>query len=241
MHKGDWIEAVTPNDKRFSSSSVDVSLLSPDKQAEAVIEMLMPIRKKVLAVGLGNHEYTLLNTMNFSAHIASQLQAPYGAVLFKLVCIDKHGNTMFKILSHHGRGSLPKGAKDPIQRRANRLAGLKRKLEALGHSDCVYQSMGHDHSALMVAKPTINDDVQLVDDGFQVKEYRRIETPQTLAYIPPESRYYAVVGCMRKGLTPSGVGAVDYGEIGMYGPAALGWVEIHVQGGRIADVEEVHI
>lgn len=239
IHKGDMLEAIRPNDKRFAATSIDTKLLTPGSQAEEAVKILKPIRKKILAIGLGNHEWDLINTNNFPQKIASELGAPYGSVVFKFVAQDSKGKTMFKILSHHGRKHLPKGAKDFEQRKGNREAALKRYMNELAHSDCIYLSMGHDHSALFTVNPSIDQELHLVDNGRSIKQHRRIETDQSSRYIPPESRWYGVVGCLRKGLMPPGTGAIDYGEIGMFGPAALGWVEVHVNDGKVSSVESV--
>ena len=44
MHKGDFIEAITPQDKRYASCSIDPSLLTPQSQMKQVEKILIPIK-----------------------------------------------------------------------------------------------------------------------------------------------------------------------------------------------------
>lgn len=147
-HKGDGVDCVTPGDKRFATVSADVRARwrNPQDHADLLISDLEPIRDRILAYLIGNHEYHLINTFNIGQHICDKLQVPYGGVICKFGAVHKK-KVMHKFLLWHGRGSLPHGAKDPIQREANRKAALKRKLDRMGHTDCVYQTMGHCFSS----------------------------------------------------------------------------------------------
>ena len=66
VNKGDSIEAILPNDKRYASCGMAIKegLLTPAQQADAVVKDFMPIKDKIIAWGFGNHEYKLLNTMD---------------------------------------------------------------------------------------------------------------------------------------------------------------------------------
>ena len=239
-NKGDSIEAILPNDKRYATCNVEFkeNLLTPADQAESLIKDFMPIRKKIVAWGHGNHEYKLINTQDFGRYIAAQLGVPYGCVSYKFIATDKAGKIMHKFFMTHGSGSLPKGAKDPIQRMANRKAQLRRMLENTGHADCVVKSMGHTHQ-LLVVEPTVTDQLYLTDDGTRVKQHYNVRSAQDIDYIPPDSCWYVNTGSFLKLYTPPGSCAIGYGEIAMYGPAEMGWAEIHVQGGQVVHVEKV--
>lgn len=54
VFKGDAIECILPNDKRYVHSCV-TDLRSPKEQADRVIEMFQPVKDKILAWGIGNH------------------------------------------------------------------------------------------------------------------------------------------------------------------------------------------
>ena len=239
INKGDSIDAVLPNDKRYASCAMDYRdmLLSPEQQADAIIHDFMPIRRKILAWGHGNHEFKLINTHDYGRYIARQLQVPYGAVMFKIRYEDKDGNLLFKTFHAHGRGKVPAGAKDPIQRDANRKAWLKRTLEGLS-GDCIYMSMGHGHHLINV-DPTTQDQLYITDDGEHLRQNYRTNSKQNSQYIAPESRWYSMTGGFLKLFSPPGSQAIGYGEMAMYTPAEVGCTKIVVQGGQVVQVEKV--
>ena len=106
IFKGDAIEAILPNDKRYLHSAVREGLQSPKAQADRVIDLFKPIRKRILGWGIGNHELKLWNTMDFGKYIADQLETPYGAYNFKLHFLTKNNELMFKTYHTHGMGGM---------------------------------------------------------------------------------------------------------------------------------------
>jgi hypothetical protein len=242
VHHGDLTECITPNDKRYCQASVDVTLLTPGKQRDWLVETLTPIGNKVLSVMLGNHDYGVINIMNVASDVAKAIGAPYGGLMCKLAVTKEGVNEVaYKWMMMHGSKLLPKGAKDAIQRRGNREAALKRILEETGHCDCLIMTQGHDHSALFVVEPTITNDVSLIDDGESFKNYKHPAPPQNSKYIPPEARWYGICGSMRKGITPPGLGILDYAELKGYGPAPLGWLEVKVENYEVVNIEVVKV
>lgn len=241
MHKGDFIECIPPHDKRYASASIDPSLLTPQSQMNQIEKILTPIKDRILFVGLGNHEYTVINITNFSQVLAKNLGVPYGSVICKFTSLNARGEVDFKILSCHGRGSLPKGAKDEIQREGNRKAALKMKLSALGHSDVIVMGMAHDHSALMVVEPTIDHHVHLIDRGGKIKQVKRQFIDQNADEIDPSACWYTICGSMLKTYSEPGSGVLSYSEMGMYPPAPMGYVKITVEDRRVAKVEAVRM
>jgi hypothetical protein len=240
-HHGDMIEAIVPGDKRYCSSSIDVSTIQPDKQRDWIIETCRPIANKILFFQIGNHEFKLINTTNIAHDICMSLNVPYGALMCKFVATDRDGKVLYKWFAMHGKKGLPKGAKDSTQRRGNRAAALKRILEETGHCDCILMSQGHDHSALMVVPPSISDEVSVIDDGRVFKELKHTSPPQNSQFIPPEARWYAICGSMRKTLAPPGSGVLDYAELAGYGPSPLGWVEARIENGVVVDVQALRL
>lgn len=239
LNKGDSIDAVLPNDKRYASCAMDVkeNLLTPAAQCDALVKDFLPIRKQILAWGHGNHEFKLINTMDFGRYIAAQLQVPYGGVTYKFAGKDKTGATRFKMLLTHGRGMIPQGAKDPIQREANQKAWVRRKLESMGFADCVYMSMAHIHRNIVV-KPTTADQLYLTDDGENIHQHYQVLAPQDAMYIPPDSRFYASTGSFLGLYSKPGSFAFGYGELAQYGPTELGCCKVIIRNHQVVDVEK---
>jgi hypothetical protein len=232
--KGDLIDAILPADKRYAHASMDIGaeLLTPQQQAEEVVKMLRPIADRIITVSLGNHEYSVINTFNVAKYICDHLDVRYGGLHFKIIAHDNRGEVMHKIFGTHGSGSLPKGAKDPIQRIANQKAALKRKLEQL-MGDCIYMSMGHTHQ-LLVTEPTINKEIIIVDDGEQLKQMYRTEVSQNKSWIPPEARWYGNSGSFLKTFSPPG--QLSYAEAAMYPPSEIGFIELAIRDKQVVKV-----
>lgn len=240
--KGDAIDAILPSDKRYATCGIDIKnmLMTPKEQADKVIQLFWKIRKNVVAWGFGNHEYKLLNTMDFGRYIADELDVPYGSYCFKLSMMTK-GKTpelMHKMYMTHGYGSINSMAKDDIQRLANRRAALKQKLSNSGHGDVVYMSCGHTHQ-LLVVEPTMEDRLFLTDDGNAIHQHYHVNPAQNLPYIPPDARWYACTGSFMKLYSASGSFAISYGEVAGYAPSEIGWVEVSVVDRKVTDVRKV--
>lgn len=236
--KGDAIECILPNDKRYSHAGVMDDYKTPQAQAEKVIELFTPIKKKILAWGIGNHCLKIINTADLGRYMAIELGVPYGAYNFKIIYYSKKDNTyMFRTYHTHGWGSSQSNAKDDIQRDANMRASLKHKLAKSGHADCIYMSRGHDHQ-LMVVEPTIQNRLYLTDDGEQIHQQYRQHTDQTAAFIPPDARWYATTGSFRKMYSPSGSYATDYAEMAGYAPSEIGFVKVIVKDRQIVEVQK---
>ena len=235
IFKGDAIECILPNDKRYTNTCVMDDYKSPGEQADKVIELFTPIKDRILAWGIGNHELKLINTIDFGRYMAKSLGAPYGAYNFKVAFHDKHGKFMFKTYHTHGMGSVNSNAKDDIQYDANRKAALKHKLAKSGIGDCIYMSRGHDHQLLVVA-PTVANKLYLSDDGVGIHQHYHVMAPQDAPYIAPDSRWYATTGSFRKLYSKPGLGVTDYGEMSGFSPSEIGFAMVHVQNGQIIKV-----
>ena len=240
IFKGDAIEAILPNDKRYLHSCVKEGLKSPKEQADRVIELFNPIRERILVWMIGNHELKLWNTMDFGRYIADSLQCRYGAYNCKISYFDKQDVLMFKTYHTHGFHGLRSGAKDDIQYEANRKAALKQQLVKAGHSDVIYMSRGHDHQ-LIVVEPTVQNKLYLTDDGKGVHQRYHQASVQNADYIPPDSRWYATTGSFRKLYSRSGLGTIDYAEMMGLAPAELGFVCLDVVDKVITNVRRIII
>lgn len=242
VNKGDSIEAILPNDKRYASCNMDIkeNLLTPVQQADAVVKDFMPIRNKIIGWGFGNHEYKLLNTMDFGRYIAAQLNVPYGAYAFKFTATNKNDEVMHKFFFTHGYGTINSNAKDDIQRLANKKANLKNKMCKSGFSDCIYMSCGHTHQLLKV-DPTIEDKLFLTDNGTNITQEYHVLTQQNASYIPPDSRWYGCSGSFLKLYSNPGTYAINYAEVAGYEPAEIGWLEVHVRDHKVVAVEKITV
>lgn len=240
IFKGDACDAIVGSDKRWAASAVDYEnpLLTPHEQCDRVIELIAPIRDKILVWMMGNHEMKIANHFNMGRYICESLDIPYGGYDCKFIALDKNNNPTFKFYLTHGMGSMTSNAKDPIQREANIKASLKLKLDRSGHKDCVYMSMGHTHQ-LLVVEPTINKEVMLYDvDGKLVQDYRN-DVDQTSRYIPSEGRWYGNSGSFLKLYSDPGSFQTSYAEMAGYAPAELGWLEIDVRKRQVTNVRRV--
>lgn len=237
VFKGDAIEAILPNDKRYLHSAVHSDLASPKQQADRVIKIFEPVKKRILAWGIGNHEMKLWNTMDFGKYIADALGCPYGAYNFKVHYYHQQ-DLMFKSYHTHGMGGLHSNAKDDIQYDANRRAQLKHKLVKSGHADCIYMSRGHDHQ-LIVVEPTVHNKLYLTDDGDGIHQKYSTAAAQDSDFIPPDSRWYATTGSFRKLYSRPGLQTIDYGEVVGYAPSEIGYVRLRIENGNVVNAIKV--
>lgn len=239
--KGDMMETISPDDRRFNIHDRDSRLKVSGQQADELIEIFKPVSEYILAWGIGNHELKDQNKFEYGKYIARELGVPYGAYTFVIEWRDKAtGKIMFKSFHSHGAGRLRSQAKDKLQREANRKASLKQKLINTRVSDCVYMSMGHTHQLLAV-EPNYDIETLLTTSQRGVHQHEIPEVNQAAKYIPPDQRFYSNTGSFLKLYAPNGSGVVPYGEMGMLEPADLGWIEGEYIDGRLVKVEEVKI
>lgn len=238
---GDAMEAILPNDKRYAHSTVDRAMLTPQAQRDALIEAFRPIADRIIAWGIGNHELKLINTLNVSADICKALGVEYGGYSYIFTATTAKGRPMHRMMLTHGAGGMPQGAKDPVQRDANRRAWLKRKLANTGWNGCVYMSMGHTHHGL-IQPPTTELEVGLVmSDSGHIEQIRRSSVKQSSRIIPVDDRWYANRPSFLRTYAPPGSGVTPYSEMAMYAPADLGWLEVEVKDGNVVNVVNVKV
>lgn len=237
---GDNVDSIVAGDKRYVADQIMSSVSTPGKQRNWIIQKFRPIAGKILAWGTGNHEMKLINTLDIGQEVADALGIPYGVYRYQLRMTDKKGKLMHKLFMTHGRSITRSQAKDPIQRKANYRASLRRLMESTGHTDCIYMGMGHTHCPDVV-KPTIGQEIMLAERGGKIRQEYRVHNSQTANYIPPDARWYAVGGSFLRALTDSGSKTTSYAEIAMYKPVELGWLEIKVEDRQVVSVEKVVI
>lgn len=230
LHLGDWIEAVCTDDKRYQSppdGKREAEQPIPLLQARDAAQMFMPIRKKILAGLLGNHERKLSKFGNVVRDvICRELQIPYGTETCRII-INHNDNPLFNIQAMHGSRIFKSNAKDYEQREANKKAALKLYLQnQMG--DCAIHLCGHAHWIGIVPPSNI---LYFSDSDEGVKQnYLRGLTKA--GYIPPDQRWYACCGSARKSRLD---GYDDYAQF--YEPTDLGFVKIIVDNGEIVTLE----
>ena len=235
---GDSIECILPNDKRFSMAAMDFQgkLMTPEAQADAIVEEFYPIKNKILCWMMGNHEHKIVNTVNIARRIAKDLGVPYGSAVCKLHLTFQKQPTI-KFFLAHGSSALTSNAKDDIQRMANIQASLKLKLQRLA-GDCVGMFCGHGHQ-LITVNPTAESQLYLTDDGKQLHQHYRASAEQHASYIPPESRYYGMTGSFLRLFSPPGSESVSYGEMALYNPTEIGCLVAVIRRGQLVALEKV--
>lgn len=238
VFKGDAIECITPKDRRFNFDCIDDRYKTPMDQTNRVIEIFKPIAKKILVWMAGNHEIKVSDTWNVAKHMATELECPYGAYVSQIDFQDKSGSTMFKTLHHHGFGNISSNAKDAIQYRANRQAGIKHKLAKLKVDDVIYMSMGHNHQ-LEIVEPTITNDLSLYTENGKIHQTYKQSPSQNARYISPDARWYVTTGSFRKTYCHPDSDRIDYSEMAGYTPAEIGYALVHVQNREIVSVRKV--
>lgn len=236
--KGDLIDSITTNDKRFSAYSQDIvkGNRTPDDHLRILTEKLMPIRHQIITALIGNHEITLSGTTDLVQRLCDALSIPWGGyscvITFKAKKRSKH---LFKGFFTHGRIGFNSQAKDPIQAEANIKASLKKNLEKMKLYDCVYMSQGHAHK-IIVVEPTIMKEVMLKTTANGLRQEYKSAVKQNMSEIPPESRWYVCSGSFLK--TFAAPGNLTYAELAQYGPVEIGCAEMVVKGGEIVEVKK---
>lgn len=241
VFNGDAVEAKPISSKHFDPAVLTDGQMSPGLQAERCKEIIEPVAKKWLGWGLGNHDLYLSRDVDLiGKYITEPLGIPQGS--YQWVLDLGNGKRLFL---YHGRASVPRGAKDPVQRDANRLAWLKNRMEGL-RGDCHVMLMGHVH-ALMVLEPQYQYNLMTGDNGTRARYFVEPEStvatvdPVTQAvdyrpFVPAGSRWYGITGTLMRNAIE---GVISYAEIAGYTPSPIGWLEIDFRNGEIDGIRKV--
>jgi len=228
-HKGDWIEAITTDDKRFNAETSE-SKMTPTKQRDEAIKMYKNVTERGLFGLFGNHEAKLHRFGNMAEEICTGLGIRYGTYSCRV--IFKHGRRkLFNGFFTHGRWQFTSNAKDYEQRQANMKAMLKMKLK-YKMGDCALMSCGHSHK-LMFAAPTNQLYLHDTPQGLQQKY---LAGKQTGFFIDPDHRWY---GCSGSFLKLYQDGITGYAELCGYDPLELGCLIWKIRDGMIVDCERM--
>jgi len=236
---GDQIDSITPEDKRWQTTSVDWKglLITPEEQSKALIKDLSPMKGRIPAILTGNHEWKLMNTMNFPQQMADALDSFYGSSAC-VVHFYWKGKPAFRFFLAHGSWTPSSQAKDIVQADANMRAMLKLKLQdQVG--DCVGMFCGHGHR-LLIQPPTAQNHLYITTtkEGGVNQNYK-VSPEQSADYLHPDTRWYGMCGSFLKLYSPPGSKAVGYGEMKLYRPTEIGCLKAVIKNGQLAYVQKV--
>jgi hypothetical protein len=236
---GDNIEGICAWDKRFSHN--DNPYKTPIEQANRIIELFKPIRKKILAWGYGNHENTVLGFGDMGRLMADGIGCPYGSGLYTLEAISKnHKGLMHKMFFTHGMGSFSSKAKDYAQRQANMMSALKLKLQTCGLDDVILMAMGHTHKSLIV-NPTGPMEKHFNTYDGHVKKFHIIDYDQTSSYIPADFKWYISNPSFMKLYSSPDNDYMSYGEMAGYSPSDIGFTKVRIVNSKVTSAELVEL
>jgi len=227
IHLGDWIEAITTDDKRYETETTEQPI--PELQAKEAIEIFEPIAGQGICGLLGNHERKLSRTINFGRMICEGLKIPYATESAR-VLFEHEGRLLFKFFITHGNKVFRSNAKDFIQREANKKAALKVSLQ-YKMGDCSLMACGHAHW-LGIVPPAKLLYLQDTEEGIKHKYLNQDETPE--GYIDFDRRWYCCTGSFYK-LFIDGISG--YNE--PFDPNDLGFLVVKIEAGKIVDVKEI--
>lgn len=231
---GDLWDNISVKDKRHSDEDLDLRFPTERSQIRFVKSMIAPAaaKKRVLSLGLGNHELVSAQggSGNATIDLAEDLGVPYGG--YTAIC---RLNKMDEILLWHGRPSISSSLPTSQDRRM----AIKRRLvrtnrarwpELVGRIKLFAQ--GHvNHLEVVSPEESLQMDMKVDWDregGPEIDNHYRVSDPA----------WYAVCGSAQRLYVQ---GKVSYAEARGYAPIALGCVDAHFKGGRLVDVEAVHL
>ena len=230
---GDLADAIEHTDKRYSRATTDTKTPVPLLQYQAVVEMLKPLKGRILCALEGNHDYGIAERFGdmVKDYVCKELSTEYGTYMAKLSVCASNGKLLYKIFVTHGGKTITSCADDPIRVHSNMCLRLKRLLK--NHAaDAVIMGMGHAHK-LLVQPPVA--ELFLTDDTRRVHEHYT-QAKQTGPYIHPDLRYYFCSGSFLKG---QGDGVSGYAERKQYDPTEIGFVAAHIEDGTVTGVEKI--
>lgn len=198
---GDYADCIYGRDKRFDLEAVDMKYSTPEKQQEALIKWLSPLKGRIIGLLTGNHEESIRKVcgLDITRNIAGRLGVPYLGIsaFVQLSFKAKNGKRLHRkpviMYAHHGYfGGRSSGGK------VNNLLSLPKAYDA-----DVYL-VGHCHDILTKVEEKV-----CLENGKLSK--KRI--------------VYALTGTLLKTVTQGGRG---YGEDKGYFPTRTGTVSVKI-------------
>lgn len=246
---GDLMESRTIDHPYFDLEDVIGEGLSlPEKQHDYLEEALSPLADRIDVSILGNHEWELRRTGNWTNRIVKDLNKKtehemyYGSMSCVVEFYDEDDPELllYKAYLHHGFGRITSQAKDAEQRKGNMRARLKLMLSHLA-GDCALMAMGHTHLDLVVP-PT--GELYLYHENFKVRQ-SYLGLGRNERYINPDQRWYANTGAFLLRSTDrlgyDGLPVSGYPERYGYWPLTRAFTSVEVANGVIQDVKSKRI
>jgi predicted phosphodiesterase len=228
IHMGDWIEAITVDDKRFDPRITKEPI--PTNQAHQITRKFYPIRKRMITGLRGNHERKMHRFGDLAEEICHDLGIPYGTDEARVIFTYKD-EPLFNAFIAHGGKLFNSNAKDFEQQQANRKAALKLYLQNKFGSAAV-MVCGHAHW-LAVVPPSrrlyMADGIKGVKQGYLQGDMGNG------GYINPDQRWY---GCSGSFYLRYKDGMSSYG---LFDPNELGFLTLIIQNGKIVELKEIVI
>ena len=242
-HLGDIFEGKKIDSPHFNPEALSPRRLNIEAQVDSYAKAIKPVAKKLLMQVQGSHDRYLSADLDVVKIMLERTGVPEAMLAYG------HPQTWLKlfpgltIFGFHGARAIPKGAKDPVQREANRKAWLKRELENKAGSAHV-MAMGHTHHLLILSPDEMMEWALLNNpNGPDVRAasfsppQQMIETPHgQMPFVPKESRFYINTGAYRRS---GGFGYVDYAEKAGYDPTAIGHLLLTVKNGVAVELKKV--
>jgi len=242
-HQGDIVEGKLIDSPHFNPESLRPKQTNIKQQADYWLDINKPIFPYLLWQTQGNHDRYLKRNFDVMEYVMKDRLDMYEVLGGPQTWVQLRPG--LNLHSFHGRRSLPKGAKDPLQRPGNQKAWLKCELEQLA-GDCVIMCMGHTHACIIVEPIEQYTLLSDPDEGGDVQGHFFVEPNAMLGeslYVPKESRWYVNTGTFRAsgffGAKHDKRGASDYAEEAGYRPMPTSYALAKVRGGQVVSIEKI--
>lgn len=246
---GDFIEAITVDDKRYEMALHKSSVA---EQYHDVEEILEQIKDQTIIHLMGNHDWKLSRKYgDYVKIMCDRLGVTYGDYT-SIICIYADPNKpissqhnpdlekqyfLYKIYATHGFGSIMSRIDSTSERYHSMNRALRRKL-FLKNSDCKVMAMGHTHRLVVIPPITSLDLYTNQDDppGHQIHSFYSGEEVSENGHIHPEGRWYVNTGGY---LRMFGEGMTGYAEVKGYDPIEIGFAKIICRDGEITEIKRM--
>jgi len=227
---GDLTESRTPDHPYYDKTVDDGKYATIQSQAEGIAKKLEPAKKNILAIMTGNHERCVRKVMNVSKEVVKDLgiDVPYGMITLKAKIGE---DSLFYF--HPEKWSCNSRAGDAEQRYHNDVRKIRRKLYPLA-GDCIVMAVAHIHK-LRIGNPV--RELALIGEESDGQVYTSPDMYRGQV-IPETQRWYCSTGSF---LRTRVAGVTSYSEAGGYAPTEIGYIEIQMHKGRVAELREVRL
>ena len=203
---GDYIDAINITDKRFDPDCVgaefrDVLGRLAQAQTQKAVELLIPLKDKIIGLGIGNHEMTIAKRYHYDVMVdlCGKLGVKYlgwtSITRLRIERPDKHAHVISLFAEHTHWGGRKKGSK------------LNRAEDRSNDFDCDIFLSGHSHDKVCDTKTQI---YVPTSGELKMREKKKV-------YCICPSFYNAYEE-----------GSISYAEVAGYSPTSTGVVRIDI-------------